>query len=51
METDAKQYATPQVTDYGDLVELTAAASSGGETDAAFPIHTPFTSLTFTTHP
>ena len=41
------QYERPEVVDYGDLLDLTAAASTGGHTDAAFPTNTPFTQLTF----
>lgn len=51
MEQKDKQYETPQIVDYGDLVELTAAASNGGWTDAAFPAQTPFGDLTFTNNP
>lgn len=46
---DEKQfeYEEPQVVDYGDLRELTAASSTGSATDATFPTHTPFAQLTF----
>jgi hypothetical protein len=47
VESTDKNYAAPQVVDYGDLVQLTAAAEHGGYTDAAFPAHTPFGDLTF----
>lgn len=41
------EYESPDVVDYGDLVELTAGQASGEATDAAFPANTPFRSLTF----
>jgi hypothetical protein len=41
------EYAQPEIADYGDLRELTAAAHTGNSTDATFPAHTPFSSLTF----
>jgi hypothetical protein len=44
-------YEAPQIVDYGDLVELTAAASHGSFTDATFPAHTPSADLTFTNTP
>jgi hypothetical protein len=40
-------YQTPQVKDYGTLVELTAGQQDGEQTDAAFPAHTPKRDLTF----
>jgi hypothetical protein len=40
-------YEAPQVTDYGTLVELTAAQSTGNFTDRDFPTHTPKDDLTF----
>jgi hypothetical protein len=40
-------YEKPEVVDYGDLVELTAAAAAGSQLDAAFPAGTPITDLTF----
>lgn len=48
---DAKEYGAPQIVDYGDLVELTAAASDGAFTDAAFPPGTPRGDITFTNNP
>jgi len=48
---EAKEYGTPQIVDYGDLVELTAAASDGAFTDAAFPPGTPRGDITFTNNP
>jgi hypothetical protein len=50
MEKDIKQvpeYEKPKISDYGDLKDLTAAASTGPATDAAFPPQTPFVDLTF----
>jgi hypothetical protein len=32
-------YVKPEIKDYGDLAELTAGLSSGGRSDAVFPIH------------
>lgn len=40
-------YEAPQITDYGTLVELTAAQSDGEFTDRDFPVHTPKKDLTF----
>jgi hypothetical protein len=42
-----RKYQSPQVTDYGTLVALTAAAAAGTRIDASFPAGTPITSLTF----
>ena len=47
MEKDTTEYETPRIEDHGDLAELTAGTSTGEETDAAFPIHTPKKDLTF----
>ena len=41
------EYEQPEIADYGDLRELTAAAHTGNATDATFPAHTPFSHLTF----
>jgi hypothetical protein len=41
------EYEAPEVVDYGDLTELTAAATSGPSLDATFPDGTPFGDLTF----
>jgi hypothetical protein len=41
------EYESPEIADYGDLVELTAGQNSGDFTDAAFPAGTPFRNLTF----
>jgi hypothetical protein len=40
-------YETPQVTDYGTLVQLTAAQADGNFTDKDFPTHTPKNDITF----
>lgn len=47
----AVEYEAPDVVDYGDLVELTAGQASGDFTDQAFPVGTPFRSLTFSNTP
>jgi hypothetical protein len=47
MEKNTNEYETPRIEDHGDLAELTAGTSTGEETDAAFPIHTPKKDLTF----
>jgi hypothetical protein len=49
MEKNTNEYETPQIEDHGDLAELTAGTSTGTETDAAFPRHTPVGDLTFST--
>jgi hypothetical protein len=41
------EYQAPEIVDYGDLTELTAALSTGAHTDASFPSNTPFSQLTF----
>lgn len=41
------KYETPQIVDYGDLVELTAGSADGDFTDRTFPAHTPKSDLTF----
>jgi len=46
---ESAKYAAPTVSDYGDLVELTAGLSKGSQLDATFPVGTPFSSLTFST--
>ena len=40
-------YEAPAVTDYGTLVELTAAQEDGNFTDKDFPVNTPKRDLTF----
>jgi hypothetical protein len=48
MAEDTKvEYEQPEIADYGDLRDLTAAATTGGSLDATFGIHTPFGQLTF----
>lgn len=42
-------YESPQVVDYGDLTELTAAGSDGDCLDADFPAGTAKGKLTFST--
>jgi hypothetical protein len=44
---DAPQYEPPVVTDYGSLIDLTAASMTGGVTDRAFPAGTPVGDITF----
>jgi hypothetical protein len=48
-QTEAKvTYETPNIADYGDLVELTAAADPNANfLDADFPAGTPRDELTF----
>jgi hypothetical protein len=46
---ESPKYAAPTISDYGDLVELTAGAASGSALDATFPTGTPAGSLTFST--
>jgi hypothetical protein len=40
-------YETPKITDFGDLVALTAGQKNGNSLDAGFPVHTPKDELTF----
>jgi hypothetical protein len=48
MENNAdKTYEKPQVVDYGDLVELTAAGTDGNHLDADFSAGTDRGRLTF----
>jgi hypothetical protein len=44
-----KQYEKPHIADHGDLTELTTGLKSGSQLDAAFPVGTPSSHLTFTT--
>lgn len=44
---ESAEYETPDIVDYGDLVELTAGTTDGDYTDAAFPVDTPKRDLTF----
>ena len=46
---ESPKYAAPTISDYGDLVELTAGSSTGSALDASFPVGTPFKNLTFST--
>jgi hypothetical protein len=41
------QYESPEVVDYGTLIELTAGQTNGEFTDRAFPVDTPKRDLTF----
>lgn len=45
--TESSEYETPEIVDYGDLVEVTAGSTDGDFTDAAFPTNTPKRDLTF----
>lgn len=47
MEHKPSEYETPDVVDYGDLLELTAAGSDGDYLDADFPVNTKKGALTF----
>ena len=48
MENDQKvEYESPEVVDYGDLIELTAAGTDGDCLDADFPAGTTRGKLTF----
>ena len=47
VENTPVDYERPEIADYGDLRELTEAASTGAFTDATFGTHTPFNQLTF----
>ena len=40
-------YETPEIIDFGDLVELTAGQADGDFTDRSFPTNTPKRDLTF----
>jgi hypothetical protein len=48
---ESKEYGAPQIVDYGDLVQLTAAAENGNFTDMAFPPGTPRGDITFSNNP
>jgi len=45
--TERIAYEAPAIVDHGNLASLTAGASGGDYTDADFAIHTPKSSLTF----
>ena len=47
MEHDPIEYESPEVVDFGDLIELTAAGSNGDCLDADFPASTKKGALTF----
>jgi hypothetical protein len=47
MTDHTTDYEKPEIIDYGDLVELTAAGADGCDTDADFPAGTAKASLTF----
>jgi hypothetical protein len=48
MEHEQKvEYESPEVVDYGDLVELTAAGTNGEFLDSDFPAGTGRSELTF----
>jgi hypothetical protein len=50
IDTDeSAKYAAPTISDYGDLVALTAGASTGNSLDATFAAGTPYGDLTFST--
>lgn len=40
-------YEAPEVIVHGSFEEITAGGREGGFTDADFPAHTPFSSITF----
>lgn len=46
-ESEKRPYTSPQITVHGDIEVITLGSAQGNFTDAAFPINTPFRSLTF----
>ena len=48
-QTSDKQYTKPEISDHGDLTDLTAGLHVGTSLDATFPVHTPKTQLRFST--
>ena len=48
---DVPRYDAPTISDYGDLVEITAGSSTGVNLDASFPVGTPKNQLTFSVTP
>jgi hypothetical protein len=46
-KTTQVEYEQPEIADYGDLRELTAASHTGSALDAQFGTHTNFNQLTF----
>ena len=47
IENEAPEYEAPEVVDYGDLIELTAAGGDGDCLDADYPIGTRRSALGF----
>ena len=47
VENEAPEYEAPQVVDYGDLIELTAAGGDGDCLDADYPVGTKRANLGF----
>ena len=45
-----KAYTTPELTVHGNVEEITLGNSSGKYLDAAFPVDTAFSDLTFSNH-
>ena len=46
-ENEAPEYEAPQVVDYGELIELTAAGGNGDCLDADYPLGTRKSALGF----
>jgi hypothetical protein len=46
-KTEKKPYEAPRITVLGDIEAITLGSATGQFTDAAFPIGTPFRSITF----
>jgi hypothetical protein len=46
-EVEVPEYEAPQVVDYGDLIELTAAGGNGDCLDADYPLGTRRSALGF----
>ena len=44
---DQAKYASPRLTKYGAVEDLTSGQAQGGQTDADFPVETPRDQLTF----
>jgi hypothetical protein len=47
VENEVRDYEAPEVVDYGDLIELTAAGGEGDCLDADYPIGTKRSALGF----
>jgi len=45
--TEKKSYASPRIIVLGDIEAITLGTADGDFTDAAFPVDTPFSRLTF----